>query len=141
MFARIQTGIRWGTFVSALALLGAILLPVAPTAARDKKNDKLAEPITKGQRVFTCLSHDIIAHEVTHAIIDGIRTYFTQPSNPDVLAFHEAFADLAALFNHFVAKKAQNDGRDRLGFGVKPATVAYFEKCVPPAPGRERDER
>ena len=40
-----------------------------------------------------------------------------------------------------VAKKAQNDGRDRLGFGVKPATVAYFEKCVPPAPGRERDER
>ena len=47
-----------------------------------------------GQRVFTCLSHDIIAHEMTHAIIDGIRTYFTEPTNPDVLAFHEGFADL-----------------------------------------------
>jgi hypothetical protein len=40
-----------------------------------------------------------------------------------------------------VAKKAQNDARDRRGFGAKPATVAYFEKGVPPAPQRERDER
>ena len=54
-----------------------------------------------GQRVFTCLSQDIIAHEVTHAVIDGIRTYFTEPTNPDVLAFHEGFADLCALFSHF----------------------------------------
>ena len=35
-----------------------------------------------GQTVFTCLSHDIIAHEMTHAIIDGIRTYFTEPHQP-----------------------------------------------------------
>jgi hypothetical protein len=54
-----------------------------------------------GQIVFTCLSQDIIAHEVTHAVIDGIRTYFTEPTNPDVLAFHEGFADLCALFSHF----------------------------------------
>ena len=54
-----------------------------------------------GQLVFTCLSQDIIAHEVTHAVIDGIRTYFMQPTNPDVLAFHEGFADLCALFSHF----------------------------------------
>lgn len=54
-----------------------------------------------GQLVFTCLSQDIIAHEVTHAVIDGIRTYFTEPTNPDVLAFHEGFADLCALFSHF----------------------------------------
>jgi hypothetical protein len=54
-----------------------------------------------GQIVFTCLSQDIIAHEVTHAVIDGIRTYFMEPTNPDVLAFHEGFADLCALFSHF----------------------------------------
>jgi hypothetical protein len=59
-----------------------------------------------GQRVFTCLSQDIIAHETTHAVIDGIRTYFTEPTNPDVLAFHEGFADLAALFAHFSHKEA-----------------------------------
>ncbi|MDM0026303.1 hypothetical protein [Variovorax saccharolyticus] len=62
-----------------------------------------------GQRVFTCLSHDIIAHEVTHAVIDGIRTFFTEPTNPDVLAFHEAFADLTALFLHFSHKDALLD--------------------------------
>jgi hypothetical protein len=51
--------------------------------------------------VFTCLSHDIIAHETTHAILDGIHRLYNEPTNPDVLAFHEAFADIIALFQHF----------------------------------------
>lgn len=56
-----------------------------------------ATPVT----VFTCLSHDIIVHELTHALLDGMHRRFAEPSNPDVLAFHEAFADLVALFQHF----------------------------------------
>lgn len=55
----------------------------------------------RGSTVFTCLSHDIIAHEITHAILDGIYPYFNEATNPDVLAFHEAFADIVALFQHF----------------------------------------
>ncbi|MEO8906627.1 MAG: hypothetical protein ABI310_00995, partial [Microbacteriaceae bacterium] len=55
-----------------------------------------------GQLMFTCLSVDVIAHEVTHAIVHRMRPYFSEPSHPDVLAWHEAFADLIALFYHFV---------------------------------------
>ncbi len=54
-----------------------------------------------GSMVFTCLSHDIIAHETTHALLDGMSRSFLAPTNPDVHAFHEAFADIVALFQHF----------------------------------------
>src|SRR5262245_8775091 len=54
-----------------------------------------------GQNVFTCLSHDVIAHEMSHALVDRLRRYFLEPSNRDVLAFHEGFADIVALFQHF----------------------------------------
>jgi hypothetical protein len=51
--------------------------------------------------VFTCLSQDIVAHETTHAILDGVHPALLHASNVDSLAFHEAFADLVALFQHF----------------------------------------
>ena len=54
-----------------------------------------------GGVTFACLSHDIIAHEITHAILDGIYRNFNNPTNRDQLAFHEAFADLVALLQHF----------------------------------------
>ena len=72
-------------------------------------------PNLPGQTVFTCLSHDVIAHETTHAIVDGIRSYFTEPTNIDVPAFHEAFADLSALFCHFSHKEALLDTLQKTG--------------------------
>jgi hypothetical protein len=66
-----------------------------------------AEPIQPGTIypggiIFTCLSHDVIAHETAHALLDGMnRGLIDWPTNPDILAFHEAFADIVALFQHF----------------------------------------
>lgn len=54
-----------------------------------------------GGMVFTCLSHDVVAHEMSHAILDGVARDLVKPTNADMLAFHEAFADLVALFQHF----------------------------------------
>jgi hypothetical protein len=58
-------------------------------------------PNLPDQIVFSCLSHDIIAHETTHAIVHRLRRHFSDASNRDVLAFHEGFADIVAIFQHF----------------------------------------
>jgi len=57
--------------------------------------------LQRGAVVFTALSHDIIAHETTHALLDGMRPLFLLPTNPDVAAFHEGFADLVAILSRF----------------------------------------
>lgn len=64
-------------------------------------SDRPTKRTMPGGYVFTCLSHDIVVHEVTHALLDGLRAHFIVPTNTDVVAFHEAFADLVAIFQHF----------------------------------------
>ena len=51
----------------------------------------------RGRTIHTCLSHDIIAHETTHALIDGLRGSYLHPSSSDQAAFHEGFSDVVAL--------------------------------------------
>ncbi|WP_306831879.1 S8 family serine peptidase [Neorhizobium huautlense] len=58
-----------------------------------------------GSMVFSCLSFDIIVHETSHALLDGLHRRFQEASNPDVPAFHEGFADIVALFQHFTMKE------------------------------------
>ena len=55
-------------------------------------------PNLPGQLIFTCLSHDIVAHEVAHAALSRLHAYYNEPTNPQVPALHEAFADLVAMF-------------------------------------------
>lgn len=78
----------------------ALLFGYFPASLKDPGNN------LPGGTVFTCLSHDIIAHETTHALLDGIHPRFKEATNADSLAFHEAFADIVALLQHFTYPEA-----------------------------------
>ena len=57
------------------------------------------------QRVFTCLSTDIVNHELGHAVLDGLRPYFYESVGAQTAAFHEFIGDLTAILMAF-----QNNG-------------------------------
>ncbi|MCX6630315.1 MAG: S8 family serine peptidase, partial [Candidatus Solibacter sp.] len=75
---------------------GSLLFGYFPSQDEDRFGNEV---------VYACLSYDVVAHETTHAILDGINRTLVNPTNPDVLAFHEAFADIVALLSRFQMKE------------------------------------
>ena len=73
--------------------------------------------------VFTCLSHDVVAHEVTHALVDGLRSHLSVATNPDVPAFHEALADLVALFHRLTCDELLQATMRDAGAQLRDCTV------------------
>jgi hypothetical protein len=56
-------------------------------------------PTGQQQRVFTCRSLDIVAHETAHAVLDGLKPDWLLADNPPQTGgLHEAFGDLTAIF-------------------------------------------
>jgi hypothetical protein len=98
------------------------------TADREDPGENLP-----GQNVFTCLSHDIITHEMTHAIVHRLREHYLQPTNVDVLAFHEGFSDIVAIFQHFtfesvlrnVIQRTRTDLRSRTELNQLASQFGY----------------
>jgi hypothetical protein len=50
------------------------------------------------RRIMTALSHDIVVHETTHAILDGLAPDLYDAISPESLALHESVSDLVAIF-------------------------------------------
>ena len=102
----------------------------------DRDNPGLNMP---GQNIYTCLSHDIIVHEMTHAIVNRLRKYFLEPSNKDVLAFHEGFADVVALFQHFTYRELLRDEIQRVHTDIRrDNTLVRMAQQFGEATGRGR---
>src|SRR5258708_3426688 len=96
---------------------------------------RTANGLAQSEQIFACLSHDIVAHETTHALIDSQRRYFVEPTGPDTLAFHEAFADVVALFQHFSFKEALLDTIQKTGgnlhrLAIKPDVEAEGDALI-----------
>jgi hypothetical protein len=73
--------------------------------------------------VCTSLLHDVVVHEMSHALLDGLRARFLYPSNPDVLAFHEAFSDLVAIFQRFTYRDVVRAGLRHARGDVRDASL------------------
>jgi hypothetical protein len=51
----------------------------------------------EGNQVFTCLSHDIVTHELGHAVLDGLKPGYNEVCSPETAGFHEYFGDAMAM--------------------------------------------
>jgi len=99
-------------------------------------------PDDAGKRVYTCLSHDIVVHETAHALLDGLRSMYLNPSSPDQAGFHEGFADIVALLSvfrhHEIIEFALGSVTDRAG--RVPARYLTVEKLGSTALGMLAEE-
>jgi hypothetical protein len=50
-----------------------------------------------GRAVYACESLDVVAHETGHAVLDVYQPSYWSSADPEIAAFHEAFADCSSL--------------------------------------------
>lgn len=68
-----------------------------------------------GRPVYTCLSHGIVVHETTHALLDVLRPSYMLGTSAHIWAFLEGFCDIVAFLQQWTFQEALLDTIQRTG--------------------------
>lgn len=98
--------VAWAFGEHQLTLIVAESASVMASYARAERAVTFGFKVGGGTTIYAALSHDVVVHEITHAILDGERPRYNVPGLPDQGAFDEAFADLTALLSVFAIPEA-----------------------------------
>ncbi len=92
--------IRWGFDASRLIVLPHAGYLANAFYSEDTHSLQFYSFLLPGEKetYHTCLSHDIVAHETGHAILDAVRDRLTEGLHLETAALHEAIGDITALF-------------------------------------------
>ncbi|NMO17669.1 hypothetical protein HPC49_10350 [Pyxidicoccus fallax] len=101
-------------------------------------------PNGREERIYTCQSQDIIAHETAHAVLDGIAPDLYHALSPQAVALHEAVADLTAALAAFrcrplVRQVLKEQGGSIARSGAFSAIGEQFGKALGHEKGHLRD--
>ena len=88
---------------------------------------------------YTSLSHDVLAHEAGHAVLDGIRPSFLEHTSRDTAAFHETVGDLTAILTAF--RHGRDDAVASDARTLEPSDFAAWVGGVAEEFGRKTRDR
>lgn len=76
-----------------------------------------------GRNVYFSDSADIVTHELGHAFLDAMRPDFWSVQSLEIWSFHEAFADIVAMFNLMSYEKAIKAVLEQTGGDLEKSNV------------------
>jgi hypothetical protein len=75
------------------------LAGIQANAYYDREGLKFFSFNSKGKLIDTCMSSDIVSHELGHAILDAIKPEMFSSASMESSGFHESFGDVVSIFS------------------------------------------